>query len=522
MQRIMIRTEGRQVTLAEYYHGQTVHTRAGLMTEGRRIDWSARPAVFKEYPDADVIELTHDDVKNTMPTGKAVEARRAPVEALGPGAMTLAELSTLLRMTNGVTSEMRSPGVTYYLRSAPSAGALYPTVTYVLARNVDGLAPGLYHYGVKGHKLHRLKTGDGLAGELADASAGPHLIRQGSVTLVFSAVFFRSSWKYGRRAYRYCNLDTGHVAGNATLAAAALGYASKLIGRFDDAKVNALLELDEGAEGALLIVPIGKPASAPPAGPEPAFALNPRKLQGPSEDLLLLAHGQTGLQMSSAGARTPGPQAPSDKPYKDLPQIALPRNFAAGEALFDVIARRRSARNWGQRGMTLAELSSVLYHAMGLTQSGQASHRNPAVQGCEAINLYLIVNNVRGMDRGVYYYRRLDHALTALRKGDFRQDSYEISLDQRVVGRADVALIKTIDVRRLGATDGDRGYRYAALSAGLIGESLYLQAEAIGLGCGGIGAFFDDEVSRQIGVSPDDELVIYMSAIGVRPARPAR
>ena len=519
MPRVLIRVDGRETPLAEYYHQKTKHTRRSVVEKGRRLDWSTRPNVFKEYPDAETVDLPEDTVASTMPTGDAVTARRRPVTGFVPARMSLVELSTLLRMTNSITATRQYPGLTYHLRTAPSAGALYPTVTYVLVRDVEGLRAGLYHYAVNGHKMHRLRAD---AEELADLTGAPDFVRRASVTLIFSTVFFRSSWKYGQRAYRYCCLDAGHVAGNATLAASAMGYASRLVGRFDDAKLNALLGLDEGAESVLLVVPVGKPAAGVPTAAAPAFVSDPRGLEGPADKLLMLVHGRTGLRLPSAATRPAKPTPPDDKTYDRLPSIPLPRDVPKGDALFAAILRRRSARNWAERGMKLEELSSVLYHAFGVTRRDGAEWRDPSVESADAIRLYVIVNNVDGLDRGVYYYRRRTHALTALNRGDQRRRSHEIALFQRLVGSSCAALVKTIDTKRLAAADGDRGYRYAVMDAGLIGENLYLQAEALGLGCCGIGAFFDDEVSEVIGAGPKDELIIYLSAVGVRSGGAAR
>ncbi len=114
------------------------------------------------------------------------------------------------------------------------------------------------------------------------------------------------------------------------------------------------------------------------------------------------------------------------------------------------------------------------------------------------------------MSAGVFDFRqaenaRLDESLVDL----------ESLLLSRELGYSGVALIMTVNLEGFGYPDADRGYRYAMMDAGMLGGRLYLQTVGLGLGCTGIGAFFDDEVSEQINVDPDKELVIYMAAIGV-------
>lgn len=513
----MVKYAGKERILADYYHERTKHSRLSVMVGSGGLDWSTQPKVFKEYPDAEVVPLPEPRPRAGMSIGAAIDAARRPVSGFTPAPLSLADLSTLLYMTNGITRELRYPGLTYYLRAAPSAGALYPTVTYILVHNVEGLPPGLYHYAVEGHKLHRLRSGEALNDELAAFVAHDDLVRSAPVTFVFTAIFFRSSWKYRERAYRYCLLDAGHLAVQTVLTASALGHGSTLIGRFDDRKVNAFLELEEGKEGALLIVPVGMPSERPaPAAGGIAFAPRPHRADAGGKSLLLLMHGRTYFA-AEGGPVAPLPPLPlADKPYPDLPVIRLPREFPEGDDLIPTILRRRSARNWANRGMTIPQLASVLYYTFGARDEEEGALSDPSVEDTHALRLYLLVNDVQGLAPGIYYYRRRDHALSQIRKGDYRARSYEMSLSQRVVGESDVYLIMTMDLERFGYPDADRGYRYAALDAGMLGGRLYLQTVGLGLGCTGIGAFFDDEVSQSIGVSQSKELVVYTAAIGVK------
>jgi SagB-type dehydrogenase family enzyme len=513
----LVKADGQQRVLADYYHEKTKHSPASLMRDSPGLSAAPQPEVFKEYPDANLIDLPEPHEHAGMCVGAAIEACREPVYGFTPRALSLDELSTLLFMANGVTSTLRYPGRTYYLRAAPSAGALYPTVTYVLARNVEGLPAGLYHYAVREHKLHQLRASEALANQLAALVPQAHFVEQAPVTFVFSSIYYRSSWKYRGRAYRYCCLDAGHLAVQTSLAAAAFGYRCRFIGRFNDQRVNALFELDEPKEGALLIVPVGEPASeARAVVAQRAFLPQVKQLDGPAGALLLLIHGGTSFAATEDFVAPFPPRPPRDKAYADVPVIPLPQEFAEGEDLFPTIRQRRSIRRWAQPGMAVDQLATVLHYAFGAEAAGDGAWSDPRVEDNNALHLYVLVNEVLGLEAGVYYYRRHEHALSQIHTGDYRQQGYEAAIYQDVVGECDALLIMTIDLERFGYPDADRGYRYAAFDAGMLGGRVYLQTTGMGLGCCGIGAFFDNHVSELIDVSPEKELVLYMTAVGVR------
>lgn len=519
----IVKSDGQERVLADYYHEKTKHSRRSLMEESPGFVTARQPEVFKRYPDAQRIDLPEPLRHAGLSVGATIEACRPLTPGFAAGAVTLSELSTMLFMTNGITSTLKYPGRTYYLRAAPSAGALYPTVTYVVARRVEGLSPGLYHYAVKDHKLHRLRADETLTKRLAALVPQGHFVEQAPVTFAFTSIYFRSSWKYRGRAYRYCCLDAGHLAVQADLAAAALGYRSHLIGRFDDRQVNALLAPDDREEGALLLLPIGKPAAdAPTVAAQRAFVPRPQQLSGQAGALPLLMHGHTFFGATDQTVAAFPSRLPVDKRYAERPLVALPSDCAAGDDVFPTIIRRRSVRRWVEPGLTLDQLATVLYHAFGIHLEDDGAYPDPSVEDNHALNLYVVVNDVLGLDAGVYYYHRHEHALLRIRAGDFRRKAHAASIFQDVVGDCDAVLAMSIDRDRCGYPDADRGYRYAALDAGMLGGRVYLQATGLGLGCCGVGAFFDDEVSALIEVSAQQELVLYLVALGAKAGEHSR
>ena len=138
------------------------------------------------------------------------------------------------------------------LRSAPSAGALYPFEIYVVVHNVEGLEPGIYHYAVRDHQLEVAATGDFRAQALQQAMLG-----EADAAFVLAAVFDRSRHKYGERGYRYVYMEAGHISQNIGLQAVSLGLGSVGVGAFLDSEVNKLIGVDGSKEAAIYLQAVG-------------------------------------------------------------------------------------------------------------------------------------------------------------------------------------------------------------------------------------------------------------------------
>ncbi len=179
-------------TLADYYHEKTKHSRISVMRKSGGLDWSSQPRVFKKYPKSEVIDLPESLKIAGTSVGDAIDLGRREVKGFKSETMSLIDLSTILFNTNGVTGMLNYPNLKYYLRAAPSAGALYPTVTYILVHNVDGLSPGLYHYSVKDHKLHRLRLDKRLNEELSLLVDHGNFFPTAPATFIFSTIFTNS------------------------------------------------------------------------------------------------------------------------------------------------------------------------------------------------------------------------------------------------------------------------------------------------------------------------------------------
>ncbi len=164
-------------------------------------------------------------------------------------AVTLQEVSQLLWAAQGITDPKG-------FRTAPSAGALYPLEVYVAAGNVQNLTTAVYKYAPDKHMLVRVADGDKRA-ELADAALSQRCVKEGAVVLVITAVYDRTTVKYGNRGIRYVHIEAGHAAQNVCLQATALGLGIVTVGAFHDEEVTSLLNLPED-EQPLYIIPAGR------------------------------------------------------------------------------------------------------------------------------------------------------------------------------------------------------------------------------------------------------------------------
>lgn len=215
--------------------------------------WHTKPETHKNYPSSPIFKLNPPQIEGGMPLWKAIAQRRS-VRNFKDTPMEKIHLSQLLWASQGVTAEYMG----HELRAAPSAGALYPVETYLAVHNVEGIEPGIYHYGVRNHELRQLKKED-VRFSVSQASLDQDFAGSANVVFIWTAIFERSKWKYSQRAYRYVYLDAGHIAQNIALAAVSLGYGSCQIGALYDDEINDIIEVDGEKESVLYLTVVGQP-----------------------------------------------------------------------------------------------------------------------------------------------------------------------------------------------------------------------------------------------------------------------
>jgi SagB-type dehydrogenase family enzyme len=466
------------------------------------MDWDIKPFPFKVYANLPAIALPRAIDPIAVDTLAALDpARRAPAQRLD-----LERLATLLYFTAGVTRKKSYAGGGEILfRAAASTGALYQTEVYVAAGDVDGLEPGLYHFGPGDFALRRLRSGD-VRAALAEAAADESLARRAAVVIP-SAIYWRNTWKYQARGYRHLFWDSGTMLANLLATGNALGAAPRLITGFVDDAVNHLLGLDVAHEAALELIALGpEGAPAPPVGELPAIThetlpLSSEEVDYPELRAMLAASRLESPEAVRAWRGRPAP-APR-RPQGALTPLPPPRP-EAGRGLGETIQRRGSSRQFAHAPISASELSTTLWWATRPVECD--------VPG-GLVDLYLVLNAVEDLPSGAVRYWPEPHALEILSEGHYRSQSGFLTLEQALGADAAAVIYFLSPLDDVLAAYGDRGYRLVNLEAGLIGGHAYLAAYAQGFGASGL-TFYDREVVKFFSPAARGQDAIFVTALG--------
>jgi SagB-type dehydrogenase family enzyme len=208
------------------------------------------------------IKLPEPIYKNNISVEEALSKRRS-IRTYSGENLTIEEVSQLLWAAQGITSPWGG-------RTAPSAGALYPLELYLVVGDVEGIDKGVYKYKPEEHELEKVVDGDKRE-DLAEAAVGPNQehVRDATITIVFTAVYERTTAKYKTPVYeertgasylrgiRYVHMEAGHAAQNVYLQAVSLDLGTFVIGAFIDDRVKETVNAEE-QEAPLYIMPVGR------------------------------------------------------------------------------------------------------------------------------------------------------------------------------------------------------------------------------------------------------------------------
>ena len=237
--------------VGDRFQQETKYSRDTL--KGGTLDWASKPPVYKEYPGARRVALPQFGDIGTLPVLDALRTRRR-IRLYSGEPLSREILSFLLWASGGIQRVEREGAY----RTAPSAGALYPIETYLVVQAVTDIKPGIYHYAVKDHALEELERGQ-YGHEITQAALGQKMCLNAAVVFIWTAIFYRSKWKYEERAYRYIYLDGGHIAGNLALAATSIGLGTCQIGALFDSEVNEIVGVDGTEESVIYMSVVGYP-----------------------------------------------------------------------------------------------------------------------------------------------------------------------------------------------------------------------------------------------------------------------
>ena len=531
-------------SIAQHYHQRTKYDPKTIEQKSKSgLDWSTQPVPYKDYKLGFEVDLKPYLEK---------EPKRVDNEW-----RWWQRLSRLLIDSYGLTAKvMTFSGTPMYLRSAPSAGGLYPAEIYIVSRGTSLLEAGLYNYQVRTHSLWRFW--DNHPWQDLQASCFWHpALETTQLALVVSAVFERSAWRYQDRAYRRVFLDSGHLLGNLEVAGTLCDYRPHLIGGFADELLNQLLYLDGESESAIALLALADLFQVDQNLPSARCALPSttcsKIARVPDGELLGYLHENSAIapdagfgQREQAKQDEPLPEKPSEtsseqsaseqtESDKTNKPLADKYNFPFGitvstktqpirwgdrlQKLEDTILTRRSTRHYINAPLTRADLFAILDFTY------QPEHYR--LQGFDAtpdyfdlglVETFVAISNVEALESGCYYYAHQAQELRQIRFNQFHEDLHYLCLGQKLGRDAGAVIFHTANLAAAVEKYGERAYRYLHMDAGHLGQRLNLAATRRDLGVSGIAGFFDDQVNELLSI-PEEEAVLYITTIGRKPLR---
>jgi SagB-type dehydrogenase family enzyme len=503
------------------YHERSKHHLHRYARALGYLDWDTQPDPFRRYAGATLQRLPL--VTAPERPAQAVERYDAIyVPSLRPPRpFDRAALAQLFQDSLGLSAWKEHQGHRWALRMNPSSGNLHPTEGWL----VD--ASGVYHYAPREHALElRVELDASRWSALAAALPQP------CVLVALTSIVWRESWKYGERAYRYCQHDAGHALAGIALAASLLGWDARPLPDVTDARIAALLGIadqddDEREEPDLLLVLVPAGTAVDPAAtvqpPALRFAGTRNVLSREHHDWPVLEEIARACERTQrfAASLPAGRQGPP--PRADLPGARW------------ILHRRRSAV--AMDGRSSLPRTTFLHVLQRVAAGGDVPFAT--LPWPPAIDLVLFVHRVEGLPPGLYLLARNEQALPALRAatrpelhwqpvedapaglslfcllaGDARGAARTIMCHQEIAADGAFAVAMLAEFEPRLRAHGAWFYRALHWEAGAVGQVLYLEAEAAGLRATGIGCFFDDELHGLLGLGDQRFQMLYGFTIG--------
>ena len=519
------------------YHEATKHHFGRFARSLGYLDWATQPAPFRRFAGCATHPLP-------LPPGApgpdwdTLGSEPRPVRPLDADSLGHFFYHSLaLSSWKEVVSPQGEVVSRWALRVNPSSGNLHPTEAYLLAEEIPGLgnAPGALHYAPDEHLLEQRITWP----------AAPSRVPQGCFLVVLNSIPWREMWKYGERAFRYCQHDVGHALLCLSAAAACLGWRATLVPGVSPGALERLCGADrqtgpEREYGDCLVLIGPGPADEVIVASLPAMldelaqgqdgtpchgtpnTLSAQHQNWPLVDQVLAASSAPVVSDGAGSARTATGESARAEEAASRQRDAL-----------ELIRERRSAVAMdGRSAMSAADFQR-------LCRALLPGH--PLLEGIMAtrpqVSLLLFVHKVEGLEPGLYLLERHPGHLAELREAaesevnwhpvegtdlplhrlvsaDCRAAAGRLSCGQQIAAEGALAVGMLARFAPSLKEYGPGFYRQLFWETGAIGQLLYLEAEAAGLRGTGIGCFFDDEVHRLLGLQDDTWQSLYHFTLG--------
>lgn len=417
------------------YHQLTKHSYNSVRMNPNRLDWNNQPSHFKFY---------EDSFKRVSLNPKIKEHK-------------------LISLSASLTAKKTYPGVEYYLRVNPSAGALYPNEIYFQSRNNEAFEDGIYHYEVYTNSCTLLFC-------IKDEGIEPYFncsLKEDGFIFLISNVYYRSSWKYKNRALRYTLLDAGHLLGALEASTYIYEKEYKIQYDFDKEALNKLFSFtkEEFFTSAFFV----------------SNTTN-QKVNRLSENISI---GKIDYNLEkNTYIEEAYTQSININTKKENPKT---NNFLLNQDyLEEVILKRRSIREFTNKTITKNDFETII----------EFLNKDIRSDCDENIEIYCVINRVKDMHLGLYKDK------TYIKTGDFKNKAAYLCLEQDLGKSSAVTFF---------LSSKSKNYQSMYQKAGIIGHRLYLISNYLNIECTGIGAYYDDEVNEFL---QNDSLILYALAIG--------
>ena len=514
-----------------HYHDITEHHFQGYARGPEYLDWATQPDPFRRYSGASLVPL-----ERMPPTDKPLYDDAFVPGRLPPTAVTRRTISQFFYDSLAISAWKSTGEVQWALRVNPSSGNLHPTEGYLICGPIADLfdTPTVCHYAPKEHGLEvRAEVGIALWGQL---SAG---LPAETFLVGLTSIHWRETWKYGQRGYRYCQHDAGHAIGAISIAAAGLGWQTRILD-------------DLGTDELALLMGTGRHHDAEPEEPEVLIAVEPRAEDMPGVELpekpirafgsldwsgrpnhLSPSHVDWGVEEAATAARRPRGR----RRYAQLETPPAPcRMESRPVSLRYVIRQRRSAVSMDK---VTRITRNVFYRMLFKTLPVHGAVPFSTLPWKPHIHLAIFVHRVDDLPAGLYVLVRdpsqqiaLEQTLTkadrwqrpvgcppqlelyCLIEGDTRQAARQVSCFQEIASDGCFSLGMLAEYEAPLQRYGPWFYPRLFWEAGAVGQVLYLKAEAAGIRSTGIGCYFDDPMHDVLGLRDRTYQDLYHFTIG--------
>jgi SagB-type dehydrogenase family enzyme len=520
------------------YHARTKHHLHRFAASLGYLDWATQPDPFRTFEGTTRVALP-------LSAGRVALASYGEIYSPGVTAAPVNRdsVGALFELALGLSAWKEYGGTRWALRCNPSSGNLHPTEGYVVLPEIEGLSAGVYHYLSRDHCLERRYT--------PGQEATEQLTRlfQDSILVGLSSIHWREAWKYGERAFRYCQHDIGHAIATVRYAAAALGWTASLL-EVSDATIAHVLGLSrdddfssiDGADhehpAVLLLVKAGLSEERAVDSASLLYAMKSGTWSGRPNALSPDHVRWPAIDVAAEAAwRGEGDVPAAGSPTSILPLLS--RDDSIGSARLPaatLIQQRRSAVAFDDSTSIGVQTFYRILDRL-LPRSGTAPW--DVLPWRPHLHCGIFVHRVNGLAPGLYLFLRHPDSEAKLRSllkpgfvfelpagcpkhlqlfklidGDFRQQAQVVSCQQKIAGASAFSLGMIAEFRDGIRSNGAWWYRRLFWEAGVLGQVLYLESEAAGIRGTGIGCYFDDAFHSILGLQDNELQSLYHFTAG--------